>query len=64
VFDSTKRTDGTSPHGTTGTWIISVDDRRWRALVELLLPPSEIASTSREDDEVSGQLDRSRRRPA
>jgi hypothetical protein len=64
VFDSTKRTDETRPLGTAGTWILSVDDDRWRALVELLLPPGEIANTSREDEVVGGQLDRSRRRPA
>ena len=53
-----------SPLSTTGSWILSVDDDRWRALVELLLPPGEIANTAREDDVVSGKLDRSRQRPA
>jgi len=37
---------------TTCNWTIEVDDARWRALVDLLLPPAAIADVPREDDGV------------
>ena len=59
-----KATREQSLRSLTGMWLVSVDDDRWRALVELLLPPGELANTAREDGGVGGHLDRSRRRPA
>lgn len=34
------------------SWTIEVDDARWRALVDLLLPLAAIADVPREDDGV------------
>ena len=46
------RSDEDRLTSTMCSWIIEVDDARWRALVDLLLPPAAIADVPREDDGV------------
>jgi hypothetical protein len=47
---------------TTSNWRVEVDDAGWRALVDLLLPPGEIAATPCEDDAMRHLPDQDRRR--
>ena len=55
-------TGGARLTNTTSNWRAEVDDAGWRALVDLLLPPGEIAATPREDDAMRHLPDQDRRR--
>ena len=41
----------------TGNWTIEVDVARWHALVDLLLPPDEVASWFSIGDDDAGRRD-------